>query len=154
MTMHVHNAQLAVRVAAAPFNADGVLESNSTPVECEFSVDQVALDTAKRCPKLGRFILRVGSTLVGGGVIKEVHIPTTYAQRKPEDYKQELESTFAHATKDVVNATVAAEERQKLAEIDRDLARRRFERAEKLTVRAADTAKKTMALALRHCSSI
>lgn len=63
--------------------------------------------------------------------------PLGAAQRKPEDYKQELESAYARASKDVVDATVATEERKKIAEIDRDIARRRFTRAEKLTVRTA-----------------
>eukprot|EP01043_Picozoa_sp_COSAG02_P021661 COSAG02_NODE_1106_length_14542_cov_4.759468_4_plen_389_part_00 len=70
----------------------------------------------------------------------ELPAPGT-GQRKPEDYKQELEAAFAHANKNVIDAKMGAEERKESAKIDRDIAQRRLKRIEMLTVRALHTLK-------------
>ena len=65
----------------------------------------------------------------------ELAAPET-GQRKPKDYKQELEAAFTHAAKNVVDTKMAAEERMMAAKIDRDIAQRRLNRIQMLMVRA------------------
>jgi elongation factor 1-alpha len=89
--MHIHNAQLPARLeevisverrndaARASADTGGLSQRNmqiarGEVVTARFSVDRVALETAADCGKLGRFIMREGRTVIGGGIITEVTV--------------------------------------------------------------------------------